>query len=165
MELEVVVRFVHFIEQTAQANERPLVERLKLIPLNDRIVHREIVQNAQQETEGVAETTIGIGSALQDVLRDAHILRIIDARNPQAQHVSAVLVHDLSRIDAVTKRLRHLVAILVHREAAVHDRFVGRRFIGADRREQRRLEPATMLVGTFKVEIGRETQARTLLTN
>ena len=68
MELEVVVRFVHFIEQTTQANERPLVERFKLIPLNDRIVTREIVQNTQQETEGVAETTIGIGSALQDVL-------------------------------------------------------------------------------------------------
>ena len=60
----------------------------------------------------------------------------------------------------VAERLRHLAALLVEDEAVGQHRLVGRRAARADGFEQRRMEPAAMLVGAFEIEIGRPGQRR-----
>jgi hypothetical protein len=61
----------------------------------------------------------------------------------------------VERIDGVAlDRLRHLLALLVHGEAVGQDRVVGRAAARAAAFEQRRLEPAAMLVGAFEIEVG-----------
>jgi len=90
-----------------------------------------------------------------------HVLRVVDRTDPQAQHVGTELVTDLDGIDDVANGLRHLAAVLVDRETAAQDRLVGGIAIRTDTREQRGLEPTTMLVGALEVEVCRTMQVRT----
>ena len=63
------------------------------------------------------------------------------------------------RRDRVAQRLGHLAAFFVDDEAVGQHRFKRRAAAGADSFEQRRLEPAAMLVGAFQVQIRRPRQA------
>ena len=53
-------------------------------------------------------------------------------------------------------RLRHLAAFAVDDEAVRQQRLVRRHAVQHARHEQRRVEPAAVLVGAFEIEIGRE---------
>ena len=88
-----------------------------------------------------------------------------DRTHPQTQNVGTELLADLEWVDDVAKGLGHLAAILIDREPTAHDRFEGGLVIGSHAREQRRLEPATMLVGTLEVHVGRTMQVRTSLAD
>ena len=82
--------------------------------------------------------------------------------HPQPQDVDAVLVRDLLRRGDVAEGLRHLASLLVHHEAIGQHRLERRHAARADRFQQRRLEPAAMLVGAFQIQIGRPGQAARL---
>ena len=60
----------------------------------------------------------------------------------------------------VAERLRHLAALLVDDEAVREDAAVRRAVARADADEQRRLEPAAVLVGAFEVQVGRPGELR-----
>ena len=62
------------------------------------------------------------------------------------------------RIDAVAERLRHLAAFAVDGEAVRQQRVVRRAAVEHRRGQQRRMEPAAMLVRAFEIQIGRELQ-------
>ena len=89
--------------------------------------------------------------ALEDLVRHGHLVAVVGRGDPQAQHVRAERIHHLLRRDHVAERLGHLAALRIDREA-VREHFVVRRAAVHRRRgQQRRLEPAAVLVGAFQV--------------
>ena len=158
MEVVLVVAALHVVEQLLQAQHRPYVNGAHLVERNGVALEVETVEVAEQEAERIAETTVGIGSALQNVIADGNVDRVVGGRDPQAQHVGAVLVDDFLGGDAVALGLRHLLAVFVNGEAAAHDALVGRLAKRARAQQKRALEPTAMLVGAFEVHIGRPTQ-------
>ena len=93
---------------------------------------------------------------LEDLLGAAHVGVVVGAARPQSQHVGAELVDDLGRIHAVAERLVHGLALAVDRPAvgqalAVRGALAER----ADGHEQRRLEPAAVLVAALDIHIRR----------
>ena len=76
---------------------------------------------------------------------------IIHSRRMSAPYL---LRHLLRRGD-VAERLRHLAALLVEHEPMRQHRPVRRRAAGADRLEQRGVEPAAMLVRSLQIQVRR----------
>ena len=111
----------------------------------------EAVEVAEQEARGVADAAIRIGDALQDFVRHRHLVAVIGRRDPQAQHVGAEFFIDLLRLDAVAERLRHLAALRIDGETVRQHFVVRRAAVHRDRRQQRGLEPAAMLIGAFEI--------------
>jgi hypothetical protein len=119
----------------------------------------EAMQVAEQEARGVADAAVGVRVALEDFLRQRHLVAVVGRRDPQAQDVRAQRLHDVLRLDAVAQRLRHLAAVLVHGEAVGQALPIRRGLVDGDAGQQRTLEPAAMLVGAFQVQIRRLAEA------
>ena len=92
------------------------------------------------------------------------VARVVDARDPQAQHVGAerrlalrvlAALDDQARVDDVAQGLGHLGAALVEHKAVRQHALVRRAAGGGDGRQQRRLEPAAVLVAALQVQVGR----------
>ena len=118
----------------------------------------EAGQAAEHPTQRVAQAAIQLGGLLEDFAADAQVLAGVRHHHPEAQNVDAVLLRHLFRRDDVAERFRHLAALLVHHEAIGQDCLEWRPSPRADGFEQRRLEPAAMLVGAFQVQVGRPGQ-------
>ena len=114
----------------------------------------EPLERAEQIAEGVAELAILVGDAAQDLLADAVVLGEVDRQRPQPQDVGAMLLHQVERVDRVAEALGHFHALGIHREAVGQHRVIGRPAAGAAGFEQRRLEPAAVLVRAFEIEVG-----------
>src|SRR3546814_2071365 len=78
----------------------------------------------------------------------------VDAQRPQPQNVGAIVAHQVDRADRVAERLRHFEALGIHGEAMREDGLIRRLSARAAAFEQRRLEPAAMLVAAFEIEVG-----------
>ncbi len=114
----------------------------------------EPVERAEQVAEGIAKLAILVGDPGEDFLADAVILGEIDAERPQAEDVGAIVAHQVDRADRIAERLRHFEALGVHREAVREDGLIRRLPARAAAFEQRRLEPAAMLVAAFEIQVG-----------
>ena len=117
------------------------------------------VERPEQIAQGVAQAAIGVAVALQDLRADADIFGIIRSDHPEPQDVRAALLHDLLRRDDVAERFRHLAPVFVEHETMGQHRFVGRPSAGAAGLDQRRLEPAAVLVRPFEIKVGGPTAA------
>ena len=107
----------------------------------------EVMQRAEHPADRVAQLAVGLDGVLEDFRADALVVGIVGGAHPQPQDVGAGLRHDLLRLDGVADRLRHLAAVLVQREAVGQHDVERRAAAGAAAFQQRRLEPAAMLVG------------------
>ncbi|RMS08106.1 hypothetical protein ALP75_203442 [Pseudomonas syringae pv. actinidiae] len=114
----------------------------------------EARQVGEQEACSVADTTIGIGAALQDLIGHRHFARIVSRRDPQAHDVCTQRVVDLLRRDHVVQRLGHLAAVLVDHKPVGQQFAIRCVVVQHATGQQRRMEPAAVLVGTFQVQIG-----------
>ena len=114
----------------------------------------EIVQVAKQEAQGIANSTIGLGDALEQIVGNRNLARVVGAGHPQAQNVGTQCLHDLLWRHHIARRLAHLVAVLVDRETMREHGLVRCPAVDGDTGQKRGLEPATVLIGTFQVEIG-----------
>ena len=78
VELVVVVGFLDRAQQLVGTSHHVLVDRLELVPAGhaERII--EVLEVAQDEAQAVAELAVSVGDLLQDVVRDGHVLRIVD---------------------------------------------------------------------------------------
>ena len=121
----------------------------------DPLVLAEPLERAEQIAEAVAELAILVGDPGEDFLADPVVLGEIDRQRPQPQDVGAMLLHQVQRVDRIAQALGHFHALGVHREAVGQHRVIGRAAAGAAAFEQRRLEPAAVLVGAFEIEVGR----------
>jgi len=109
---------------------------------------------SQEIAERVADLPVGLGVAVQDLLGKAHVLEEVDHRHPQPEDLRTALVGDLEGRDHVAQRLRHLPAFAVHREAVRDDTLVRRAPSVVRGDEQRRVEPAAVLIVPLEVEVG-----------
>ena len=137
--------------QRVTINLQPLGHRQQILPRVE--VGRRV---GEQESQGIADAAIGFGHTLEDLVRDRQLARVIGGGRPQAQDIGAERVGHLLRRDDVALRLGHLHALAIDDEAVRQQRLVRRAAIDGAASQERALEPATMLVRTFKVEIGRE---------
>ena len=88
--------------------------------------------------------------AVDDVLAE------VDAGHPQADDLRAQPVGNVDRIDAVAERFRHGAALLVEGPAG-GPHHAERRLVllsDADRGEQGSVEPASILIAAFEIQIG-----------
>ena len=115
---------------------------------------REPSQTAEQPAQRVAQPAIQFRGLLEDLRADALVLGDVGVHHPEPQDVGAVLVFDFLRRDGVAERLGHLAALLVHGEAVREHRLERRTAARADRFEQRRMEPAAMLIRALQIKVG-----------
>ena len=115
---------------------------------------REILEVAQEEPQGVAQAAVAVGGAFQDLFADPEVNGVVGLRDPEAQDVGAVFVDHGLRGDGIAKRLGHLHALFVQSEAVGQNAAVRRAALGAAGLQHRGVEPAAVLVGALKVEVG-----------
>ena len=133
----------------------PAVQRQHVVQRTQVARRIEAVQVAEQEARGIADAPVGVCVALEDLLRQRHLVAVVGGRDPQAQDVRTQRIHDVLWLDAVAQRLRHLAAVRVHSEPVGQALPVRRRLVDGDAGQQRTLEPAAVLVGTFQVQVRR----------
>ena len=121
----------------------------------DRVKVRDV---AQEKPGRVADPPVDFGQLVEDIFRDAHIAPVVDGGRPQAQHVRPVLPHHRLGLHHVAQGLGHLAAFLVHHETVGEHGAVRRVAPRGHRRQQRRLEPAPVLVAALKIHVGRPPQ-------
>ena len=110
------------------------------------------LQVAEQEAERVAQLAIELGAALHQVFAGGHVFSEIDRRDPEAHNFAAHAFGNVDRIDAVAERFRHGAALLVEGPARSGHVGVRRAASQSDGSEQRRVEPAAMLVAAFEIK-------------
>ena len=109
----------------------------------------EVGHVGEHEAQGVAQPPVDLDDAIEDFLGDGELAGIVGGGHPQAQDFGAERVGDLLRRDDVAARLRHLQPLAVDHEAVREQPPVGRMPVDGAAGEQRRVEPATVLVGTL----------------
>ena len=160
VELVVPVGGAHGRVDPPRRAEDPLVERRQGVG-RDRMPRRvEVGEAAEQVARGVADAAVGLGGAVEDLVRHRELRAGVGARHPQPQHVRAEAVDHPLRLDHVAARLRHLAARGVDHEAVRQHRPVGRAAVERGRGQQRGLEPAAVLVGALQVQVGRRAAER-----
>lgn len=117
-------------------------------------------ERAEHPADGVAQLAIGIDIGLDDGLAEALVIPIIGGHDPQAQDIGTGVLHDFLRRDHVALGLGHLLALLIHGETMGGDGVVRRTAARRAAFQQRRMEPAAMLVGTFEIDVRRPLHVR-----
>ena len=111
-------------------------------------------QGPQQVAHRISQLAIGIGGGGQDRFADPLVVGIVHHRGPKADDLGPAFADHGLGVQGVTLGLAHLLAVLIHGEAMGQHCFVGCATPGAGAFQQRRLEPAAMLVGPLKIEVG-----------
>ncbi len=113
----------------------------------------------QQHAEGVADAAVGFAGLLEEFFAEGDFVLVIDAADPEADHVAAVLVvvvvggHGLGGLAGALVALADLFAAGIDDEAVGDDAFIRSGIAGDDAHHEAALEPAAMLVGGLDVEI------------
>ena len=160
------IGIVHLGLHLRQAGEHETVERQQVVERHAvALAVVVLIEDGQQEAQGVAEAAVGVGRTGQDLVVAGDVHRGIHRGDPQADDVGAHLVADLVGIDHVTERLGHLTALAVEREALGDHGLVRGDVVRAHGGEQRALEPTAVLVGTLEVHVGRIGELGTVLAD
>ena len=111
------------------------------------VARLEMVQRAEHPADRVAQLAIGLDGVFQDFGADALVVGIVGGAATHSRRMSApdCSITVCGSI-GVAERLRHLAAVLVLREAMGQHDVERRAAAGAAALQQRRLEPAAMLV-------------------
>ena len=99
---------------------------------------------------------------LEDRRADAQVIAVVRRHHPQAQDIDAEILGDVVGRGDIAQRLGHFVALLIEHEAVGENGVIGRAATGADPDQQRGMEPATVLVRAFEIQVGRPLQLRAL---
>ncbi len=161
--MEVVARiaFAHDLIQFSHTVQHPAFKLWHLRGFGPVGIGK-VRQRAQHIAHGVAQTAVAVGGAFQDFRPDPLVRGIIGLRHPQTQDIRAILLHDLFGNDGVADGFGHLHALLIQREPMRHDVTIRRAARGAHGLQQRRMEPAPVLVRAFHIDI-RDTVFRAIL--
>ncbi len=160
VELIVSIRGNHFLLQRSSTADCPTIERNHLIDWHEIVLGIEAGEIAQKKARGIADAAIRIRSALQNLVGDAHFIGVVGGRDPQTQHIRAQTLHDLLRRHDVAERFRHLATLIIDREAVREHALVGCTLVQGLGHQERRVEPAAMLIGPFEIQINRARNLR-----
>lgn len=153
-EAVLAVRLFDLALQEQGAIDRPAIQGQHFLGRQQIRGRIETVQVGQQEARGIADPPVGIGATLENLLGYRDLARVIGRSHPQAQDVGAQGIDDGLRHHGVAQRLGHLAAGLVDGETVGQQLAVRRMVVDRAAGQQRGVEPAAVLVGTFQVEIG-----------
>ena len=118
----------------------------------DRCCRIVMGERAEHPADGVAQLLVGLAGVLDDLGPETNVAGSIGRGDPQTQDVGAIGFHDILGRQYVALGFRHLLlALLIEDEAVRQNDVVGRAATRPARFEQRRLEPAAMLVGALEV--------------
>ena len=145
----------HLGISSLELEQSPTIQFRQLLIRNTIASRVKIVEITQQKPAGIPNLSIGLDEMIQDLLGDPKIITIILRCHPQTQDFCARLFDHVLRRDDVAGRLRHLLALPIEHKAMGQNRLVGRAMIGDDAGQQGAVEPASMLIRPFEVEIGR----------
>src|SRR5471032_91288 len=148
------VAFLQLTLQQQSTVHSPAVQGEHVLVRQDVGGRVETGQVRQQEACGITDTAVGIGATGQDLVRHGDFARVISRRYPQTHDVGAQGVVDLFRLDHVLQRLGHLAARLVDGEAVGQQLAVRRVVVDGAAGQQGGVEPATVLVRTFQIQVG-----------
>ena len=104
MEPEVVVVLGDGVQSVSKLNHFRLIN-LEQILERYGVCRGVVVEVGQQEPERIADPTVRLAGACQDLVRNRHVLRIVSARHPEADNLSAQLVADINWRDGIAERL------------------------------------------------------------
>ena len=124
-----------------------------------------ILEVSQQVAERVADLAIGFRHLLDSALADADVVGVVHAGDVEPQYVGAILVGHLVGGDVVALGLGDLSALVVDHETVGQNRLERRGAGGPDRRQDRRLEPAAVLIRALQVHEGGIAQVEILRQN
>ena len=165
MELEPVVSVQALGDQLVELDDSPLVDGHEIVCRYHILLGIEIIQIAEDIARGVADLTIRLAHLLEDIARNADIGLVVGGRDPQTEHVGAVLLCDLLRADTVAQRFTHLAALHIEDHAVGQNGAVRSDALRRDGGEQGALEPSAVLVVTLKVQIDGRAQIGTALAD
>src|SRR5471032_726289 len=132
----------------------PTIQRQHFFGRQDVGGRVETGQVRQQEARGVTDTPVGVRTALQDLVGNRHFAGVVGRSHPQTHDVGAQGVVDLLRRNHVAQGFGHLAAALVHGETVGQQLAVRRVVVNGATGQQRGVEPSTVLVRTFQVQVG-----------
>ena len=117
VEVVILIGLHDLLLQPMRASDRPTVQRDHVTGLD--LVPRRIkpFEVGQQEARGVADASVGIGGALEDLLRHRHLGAVVGRRDPQPDDVGTQGLHHRLRRHHVAERLGHLLAVGVDSES------------------------------------------------
>src|ERR1700722_8207869 len=116
----------------------------------------EVVQVAEEEFQGVAQLAVVVADALHEVFAGGDVFAEVDRGYPETADFAAKALGDVDGIDAVAEGFGEWTALLVKGPAGGGDHLVGGYAAGCDGGEERRVEPASVLVAALGVEVGGE---------
>ena len=155
MELVIVICGGGLLDELVELGHCPLVKLQHILGLNE-VVCVEAVKVAEAVAGGVAELEVVLRKLLEDLLGAAHIDMVVGRACPQADHICAELLDDVGGVNAVAEGLVHCTTLAVDRPAVGQALLVRCAHAQcADGNEQRRLEPATVLVAALHVHVCR----------
>ena len=129
-------------------------------PAPRRCAGSKSLEVREQVADRVADLAVGLGHAADHVVGDPHVLAVVDHDRPQPQDLGAVARDHLVGVDVVAEALRDLAALAVDGEAVGDHLLVGRAPARADADQQRRVEPAAVLVAALEVDVAGPGQVR-----
>ena len=118
----------------------------------------KIADVGQHKAQSVADAAVGVDYARQDFVVNRQVARVVGTGYPQTDDFRTQLVADRLGRDHVAYRFAHLTALAVDRKAVGEQAFVRCAAIGGARQQQRAVEPATVLVMAFQIQVGRVLQ-------
>ena len=108
----------------------------------------------EQEFQRVANATVGVDDAREDLVVAGDVARVVARGDPQPDDFGAELLRCFLRIDAVALALAHLAALAVDGEPVRQQAPVGCAAVHRAGGQQRGMEPAAVLVVAFEIEVG-----------
>ena len=136
VEIKGFIAVADLVIQLGQTVQHPLLQLGHIRSINALIIG-EIMQRTQHIAHGVAQATIAVGGAFQDLRADALIRGIIGLRHPEPQDIGAVLFDDLLGDDGIAQRFGHFVALAIQGKPVGNNVFIGRAALGAAGLQQR----------------------------
>ena len=133
------------------------VNRLEILISNHVLLRIEVfrIDIAEQEAEGIADLAVLFRDLLDVGIAQTDILGKVGNHNPQTEHIRAVDVDDIHRVNTIAQGLGHLFTLGIADITMGQDGLVRGPAVGGCADDQRRIEPASVLIRTLEVQITR----------
>ena len=140
--------------QLGRTRQRVLVDFQQVVVGHSIGGHVKVAGVGQQKAQRVADAAVGVHDAGQNLVVNTQVARVVGRSHPQADDFRAHFAGDVLRRYGVAQRLGHLLALAVHGEAVGQQAAVGRAAKDGAGQQQRRVEPAAVLIVPFQVQVG-----------
>lgn len=125
----------------------------------------ETFELTEEESDGVSVSAIIFADLTENALADGEVGAIIFGSNPEAQHISPALIHDILGWNDIAQALAHGLAFFVEGKAMGEDGFIGGGAASGHGDEKTGVEPSAVLVGAFEVELRRGVEFGAIFKN